>query len=74
MASNFAGGIAQLLRDRLQASGFLEAMRRSGRFRSTLERVPIAIVKGDVALLAVASEVLRLLEAEPGPEEGMAPA
>lgn len=49
-------------------------MRRSGRFRSTLERVPIAIVKGDVALLAVASEVLRLLEAEPGPEVGMAPA
>jgi glucokinase len=67
-----AGGLAQRLRDRLPASGFLEAMRRSGRFRSTLERVPIAIVKGDVALLGVASEGLRLFEAELGPEEAMA--
>jgi len=56
-----AGGIAQRLRDHIPASGFLEALRRSGRFRSTLERVPIAIVKGEVALLGVATEGLRLL-------------
>lgn len=50
-----AGGIAQRLRERLPASGFLDALRRSGRFRSTLERVPIAVVTGEVALLGVAS-------------------
>lgn len=65
-----AGGIAQRLRDHIPTSGFLEALRRSGRFRSTLERVPIAIVKGEVALLGVATEGLRLLssgmEAWPG--------
>jgi glucokinase len=55
-----AGGIAQRLRRRLPASGFLEALRRSGRFRSTLERVPIAVVRGEVALLGVASVGLRL--------------
>jgi glucokinase len=55
-----AGGIAQRLRERLPASGFLEALRRSGRFRATLERVPIAIVKGEVALLGAASVGLRL--------------
>jgi glucokinase len=55
-----AGGIAQRLRERLPASGFLEALRRSGRFRSTLERVPIAIVRGEVALLGAASVGLRL--------------
>ncbi len=56
-----AGGIAQRLRDHIPTSGFLEALRRSGRFRSTLERVPIAIVRGEVALLGVATEGLRLL-------------
>jgi glucokinase len=56
-----AGGIAKRLRDHIPASGFLEALRRSGRFRSTLERVPIAIVRGEVALLGVAREGLRLL-------------
>jgi glucokinase len=55
-----AGGIAQRLCERLPESGFLEALRRSGRFRSTLERVPIAIVRGEVALLGVASVGLRL--------------
>jgi glucokinase len=55
-----AGGISQRLRERLPASGFLDALRRSGRFRSTLERVPIAIVKGEVALLGAASVGLRL--------------
>jgi glucokinase len=55
-----AGGIAQRLRDRLPASGFLDAMRRSGRFRETLERVPVAIVKGEVALLGAASVGLRM--------------
>lgn len=69
-----AGGIAQRLQDRLPSCGFLEAMRRSGRFRSTLERVPIAIVKGEVALLGVASEGLRLVEEELGPEEALASA
>jgi len=69
-----AGGIAQRLHDSLPASGFLEALRRSGRFRSTLERVPVAIIKGDVALLGVASEGLRLLEQELGFEKRMASA
>jgi glucokinase len=55
-----AGGIAQRLRERLPASGFLEALRRSGRFRATLERVPVAVVRGEVALLGVASVGLRL--------------
>jgi glucokinase len=55
-----AGGIAQRLRERLPASGFLDALRRSGRFRSTLERVPVAVVKGEVALLGAASVGLRL--------------
>jgi glucokinase len=58
-----AGGIAQRLSDRLLASGFLEALRRSGRFRATLERVPIAVVKGEVALLGVASVGLGRLSA-----------
>jgi hypothetical protein len=35
-------------------------MRRSGRFRETLERVPVAVVRGEVALLGVASVGLRL--------------
>jgi len=69
-----AGGIAQRLHDSLPTSGFLHALRSSGRFRSTLERVPIAIVKGDVALVGVASEGLRLLEAELGFEKRMASA
>jgi glucokinase len=56
-----AGGIAQRLCSHIPTSGYLEALRRSGRFRSTLERVPIAIVKADVALLGVATEGLRLL-------------
>ncbi|HYW27500.1 MAG TPA: glucokinase [Terriglobales bacterium] len=55
-----AGGIAQRLCERLPASGFLDAMRRSGRFRATLERVPVAIVRGEVALLGAASVGLRL--------------
>jgi glucokinase len=59
-----AGGIAQRLRERVPASGFLESLRRSGRFRATLERVPIAVVKGEVALLGVASVGLRRLSAE----------
>ena len=55
-----AGGIAQRLCERLPASGFLDALRRSGRFRSTLERVPVAVVRGEVALLGAASVGLRL--------------
>jgi glucokinase len=66
-----AGGIAQRLRGRLPGSAFLDALRRSGRFRSTLERVPIAIVRGEVALLGVASEGLRRLGPEPAREVGV---
>jgi glucokinase len=66
-----AGGIAQRLRDRLPGSAFLDAVRRSGRFQSTLERVPIAIVKGEVALLGVASEGLRLYGSELAREIGV---
>jgi glucokinase len=58
-----AGGIAQRLCERLPASGFLDALRRSGRFRSTLERVPIAVITGEVALLGAASVGLRLMAA-----------
>jgi len=58
-----AGGLAQRLRARLPHSAFLDALRTSGRFRSTMERVPISVVRGDVALLGVASEGLRLAEA-----------
>lgn len=54
-----AGGIAQRLCECLPASGFLGALRRSGRFRSTLERVPISVVRGEVALLGAASVGLR---------------
>jgi glucokinase len=56
-----AGGIVQRLRERIPGSPFLEALRRSGRLRSTLERVPIGVVRGDVALLGVASEGLNRL-------------
>ena len=56
-----AGGIAQRLRDRIPASGFLDALRSSGRFRSTLECVPVAVVRGEVALLGAAAEGLRRL-------------
>jgi glucokinase len=58
-----AGGLAQRLRDRLPHSAFLEALLASGRFRSTMERVPVAVVRGEVAMLGVASEGLRLAEA-----------
>jgi glucokinase len=56
-----AGGIAQRLRRSLPGPAFLGSLRGSGRFRSTLERVPIAVVRGDVALLGAAAEGLRLL-------------
>lgn len=59
-----AGGIAQRLCDRIPQSGFLESMRASGRFRSTLERVPVYVVSGTVALLGAAGEGLRRLAAE----------
>lgn len=65
-----AGGIAQRLRERLPASGFLEALRRSGRFRATMERVPVRIVRGEVALLGAASVGLRQLAAS-GPGRGL---
>lgn len=61
-----AGGLVQRLRDEIPASGFREAMLSSGRFRTMMERVPVAIVKGEVALLGVASEGLRLLRPEIG--------
>jgi glucokinase len=58
-----AGGIAQRLAESLPGPGFLDALRASGRFRSTLERVPVAVVRGDVALLGAAAEGLRMLGA-----------
>ena len=54
-----AGGITQRLSDRIPQSGFLECMQASGRFRSTLERVPVFVVTGTVALLGAAGEGLR---------------
>jgi glucokinase len=56
-----AGGIAQALRDALPTSPFSRAFTRAGRFSPMLERVPVMVVLGEVALLGAASEGLRLL-------------
>ncbi len=56
-----AGGIAQALRRELATAPFLDAFVRAGRFSAMLERVPVFVVTGDVALLGAAREGLRLL-------------
>jgi glucokinase len=56
-----AGGIAQALRDALRTTPFLHAFTRAGRFSATLERVPVNVVMGEVALLGAASEGLHML-------------
>lgn len=60
-----AGGIAQALRDVLGTGPFLEAFTRAGRLSSLLERMPVHVVMGEVALLGAASEGLRLLAGSP---------
>jgi glucokinase len=60
-----AGGIAQALRDALRTAPFLHAFTRAGRFSATLERVPVNVVMGEVALLGAASEGLRMLAGPP---------
>jgi len=56
-----AGGIAQALRDHLASGPFIEALVSHGRFRPLLERVPVYVIMGEVALLGAASAGLRVL-------------
>lgn len=56
-----AGGIAQAVARVLPGGPFVEAFTRAGRFTAMLERIPVSVVKGEVALLGVATEGLRLL-------------
>lgn len=56
-----AGGIAQALRHELRKPPFVTAFTRAGRFTPMLERVPVQVVVGEVAMLGAASEGLRLL-------------
>ena len=58
-----AGGIAVALRRGLGTPPFLDAFTDAGRFSGLMERVPIHVVRGNVALLGAASEGLRLLTA-----------
>ncbi|HEY4027971.1 MAG TPA: glucokinase [Candidatus Dormibacteraeota bacterium] len=60
-----AGGIAQVLRDELGTPAFLDAFVRAGRFGTMLQRVPVHVALGDVALLGAASEGLRMLALAP---------
>jgi glucokinase len=60
-----AGGIAQALRDVLGTPPFVGAFTKAGRFRAMLERIPVHVVMGDVALLGVASEGLKLFAGSP---------
>jgi len=55
-----AGGIAQVLRERLRTPVFLDAFVKAGRFTKMLEQVPVYVIMGEVALLGAASEGLRL--------------
>jgi glucokinase len=56
-----AGGIAQALAGALAAPPFLDAFTNAGRLTEMLERVPVYVVKGEVALLGAATEGLKLL-------------
>lgn len=56
-----AGGIAQRLGGRLRETEFVAGLHRSGRLRSTLDRLPVHVVKVEVAMLGVAGEGVRLL-------------
>jgi glucokinase len=55
-----AGGIAQVLREKLRTPVFLDAFVRAGRFTTMMEKVPAYVIMGEVALLGAASEGLRL--------------
>jgi glucokinase len=55
-----AGGIAQVLREKLRAPIFLDAFVKAGRFTAMMEKVPAYVIMGEVALLGAASEGLRL--------------
>lgn len=68
-----AGGIAQALRAELASDAFLDAFVRAGRFRAMLERVPVFVVKGEVAVLGAACEGLRLLASTAGSGKGVGP-
>ncbi len=56
-----AGGIAQVLRNELRTRAFVGAFTRAGRFSAMLERIPVQVILGEVAMLGAASEGLRLL-------------
>jgi len=58
-----AGGIAQALRGDLGSAPFLDAFMSGGRFSGMLERVPVFVIMGEVALLGASSEGLRRLSA-----------
>lgn len=61
-----AGGIAQALEGELATAPFLDAFVRAGRLSGLLEQVPVFLVQGEVALLGVACEGLRLVASETG--------
>ncbi|MDQ6792699.1 MAG: glucokinase [Candidatus Dormibacteraeota bacterium] len=61
-----AGGIAQVLRERLRMPVFLDAFVKAGRFTKMLEQVPVYVIMGEVALLGAASEGLRLFTPSAG--------
>ncbi len=61
-----AGGIAQALRAELGTAPFLDAFGSAGRFSAMLDRVPVHVVIGEVALLGAAAEGLRMLAAPAG--------
>lgn len=56
-----AGGIAEAVREELRKSPFLEAFTHAGRFSRLLDRVPVYLAMGQVALLGAANEGLKLL-------------
>ena len=68
-----AGGIAQALSSELASDAFLAAFVNAGRFGAMLERVPVYVVRGEVALLGVACEGLRLLASTQGSGAGVGP-
>jgi glucokinase len=54
-----AGGIAQVLREKLRTPVFLDAFVRTGRFTTMMKQLPVYVIMGEVALLGAASEGLR---------------
>ena len=70
-----AGGIAQVLREKLRTPVFLDAFIKAGRFTTMMEKLPVYVIMGEVALLGAASEGLRLFtpSAAGSPAEGGKP-